>query len=353
MDLFSPQVSEDRLHQHFRRISQNLPSNVYCRKILENWVEGFPDRDGKFVKEFQTTFNSSFWEIYLHAALRELSATFDWNYHAPDFVVSIKGIEFLIEATTANAAQDGVPEWSKSLTPPQPGEIKFNELNRVSIIRLANAFMNKSSHYLEKYSKLEHVRDKPFVIAVAPFEQPWFNLQVFRAIEALLFDYYVDEDEYLANPEQFPNGPEGRSLGSIKKDNGSEIELGFFDCDRFSHVSAVVFSSTATWGKVEALSGNPLSVVATHWETPDGIKRIVTKGGEIGETVTDGLRVYHNPFAKHPLSLEAFRSDRLVQVWADPKSREMTFENAENALHLRQAMIVNPTDDFKERSVKE
>lgn len=32
---------------------------------------GFEDRDGKFVKEFQTTFNSSFWELYLFACLRD------------------------------------------------------------------------------------------------------------------------------------------------------------------------------------------------------------------------------------------------------------------------------------------
>jgi len=350
VDLFTPQIEGDKLHQHLRRICEDLPSNEYCRKVIEQWVDGFPDRDGKFVKEFQTTFNSSFWEIYLHAALRELGAEFDWSYYAPDFVLRIKGSEFLLEATTANAAKDSLPEWSKSLTPPQLGEIKFNELNRVAIIRLANAFMNKSTHYLDKYSKLEHVKDKPFVIAIAPFEQPWFNLQVFRAIEALLFDFYVDEDEYMANPSRFPDGPESKSLGSVAKDNGSEIELGFFDCDRFSHVSAVVFSSTATWGKVEALSGNPMSVIATHWETPEGITREISSGGKIVESITDGLRVYHNPYAKHPLSPEAFRKERLVQVWTDPDAREMVFEEAEKALHLRQAMIINQTKGFGEAS---
>ena len=40
------------------------------RAVLENWAQGFEDRDGKFVQEFQLTYESSFWELYLYAALR-------------------------------------------------------------------------------------------------------------------------------------------------------------------------------------------------------------------------------------------------------------------------------------------
>lgn len=35
--------------------------------VLPGWPTDFEDRDGKFVTEFRTTFNSSFWEFYLHA----------------------------------------------------------------------------------------------------------------------------------------------------------------------------------------------------------------------------------------------------------------------------------------------
>lgn len=342
MDLFTPQVNEDRFHPHFKTISGNRPSNLYARRVLENWLEGFPDRDGKFVKEFQTTFNSSFWEIYLYAALRELGAEFDWQHHAPDFVLSIDNTEFSLEATTANAARGATPEWEKSFVPPTTKELDFNEINRTAIIRLANAFMNKANHYTDKYSKLEHVRNKPFVIAIAPFEQPWFQLQVYRPIEALLYDYYVDEQEYLADPDRFPGGLEGKSLGSVTKDNGSEIELGFFDCEKFSHVSAVVYSSVATWGKVDALSGNPMMLVNTRWETLDGVISRTTKLGEVGETIIDGLRVYHNPYANYPLPTGAFKQSGVVQTWADPKKREIFFEGRESTLISRSAIVINP-----------
>jgi hypothetical protein len=347
MDLLTPLVTEDKLHQHFKVISGDRPSNGYARKVLEAWLEGFPDRDGKFIQEFQTTFNSSFWEIYLHAALRELGAEFYWKHYAPDFILSVEQTEFVLEATTANAAQGSVPEWSKSLVPPAREEIDLNEINRVAIIRLANAFMNKATHYIDKYSKLEHVKGKPFLLAIAPFEQPWFNLQVYRPIEALLYDYYVDEQEYLANPERFPGGLESKSLGSVTKDNGSEIELGFFNCERFSHVSAVVFSNVATWGKVDALSGNPMMVVSTQWETDQGISHRTASFGKVGETIIDGLRIYHNPYAKHPLPANIFKRPGVVQTWTDPDKMEMMTEGRENSLTLRSAFVINTVDSLE------
>jgi hypothetical protein len=63
------------------------PQYLPERRVLEEWAKGFIDRDGKFVNEFQTTFESSMWELYLNAYLRELGATLNFSHHAPDFVV--------------------------------------------------------------------------------------------------------------------------------------------------------------------------------------------------------------------------------------------------------------------------
>ncbi|MDD1466565.1 hypothetical protein MEO43_14965, partial [Dolichospermum sp. ST_sed5] len=64
MNIFTPVVPDAEQHQHFRLIAQ---SGLYEPEIevLKNWADRFVDRDGKFIKEFQTTFNSSFWELYL------------------------------------------------------------------------------------------------------------------------------------------------------------------------------------------------------------------------------------------------------------------------------------------------
>ena len=339
MDLLTPLFDSEKLHQHFQSITDGRSGREYSREELLRWLEGFPNRDHKFVKEFQTTFNSSFWEIYLYAVFRDYGFSFDWAYPAPDFLVTKGSSTFTIEATTANHAAGEKPEWEEDLTPEFFDKIDFNELNKLAIIRLANAFCSKSDKFKDKYCNHAHVNGRPFVLAIAPFEQPGFNLQAYRAIEALLFDYYVDEAEFLAAPEKFPHGLQGKSLGSVQKSNGTEIELGLFDCKRYSHISAVIFSSLATWGKVESMCGNPFTTVSTVWSEPDGkMRRNVSSGGDISEVLTDGLRIYHNPYATHPLSHELFRKVGVVQVWAEVESRSLYSEQVDNCLQSRMSM---------------
>jgi hypothetical protein len=61
MDLFTPIVGEAEQNPNFRTISKQ--SNQFNLDVVNGWASGFQDRDGKFVKEFQTTFDSSFWEL--------------------------------------------------------------------------------------------------------------------------------------------------------------------------------------------------------------------------------------------------------------------------------------------------
>ena len=60
MNLFAPIVAESKMHPNFRNILAT--GNGYNFDVLHDWARGFVDRDGKFVEEFQTTFNSSFWD---------------------------------------------------------------------------------------------------------------------------------------------------------------------------------------------------------------------------------------------------------------------------------------------------
>lgn len=90
MDIFTPIVEENKLHPHFLKIIQE--PDIFAKKVLLEWADGFVDRDNKFVLEFQTTFNSSFWELYLFACLKELNLQVDFSYYSPDFVVKKKTI---------------------------------------------------------------------------------------------------------------------------------------------------------------------------------------------------------------------------------------------------------------------
>ncbi|SHO58727.1 hypothetical protein [Vibrio quintilis] len=345
MDLFTIKVPEEKLHPNFRNVS--VPGREIERNLFNSWAEGFSDRDKKFVKEFQTTFNSSFWEIYLFQVIKEFGYSVNWEYPAPDFDVTSQFSSFIIEATTANAANGKPNEWDKMFTEEEIEKTKrFTEINREAMIRLANSFLSKSRKYMRSYSKLSHVKNKPFVLAIAPFEQPHFNLQYNRPVNAVLYNQYVDEDVHLDNPSKYPMGPPTVELDFVEKDNGAEVPLGFFANEEFEHISAVVFSCTASWGKLSAMGldfGSNVEVRSVWSSSKEGIpeKRVLTNQ-EYVETTVDGLQVYHNPFARTPLPNQVFDKKGVVQTYFNPYTKEITRNGLEHALYFRNVVRLTP-----------
>lgn len=315
MKLFDPILPEASQHRNFKTTLSLR--NAAERDIVSQWVDGMPNRDNKFVEEFQRSFNSSFWEIYLHGLFKEYGFEMDWAHQSPDFWLKTNHGEVLIEAVTANAAMGAVPEWER------PGVLdemiaakNFWPLNREAIIRLSNAMLSKLRRYNDYYRTLPHVGRKPFVIAIAPFEQPYFNHQYDRAIRALLYDEYVDETAFYKNRAKYPIGPPTVQLGSVEKDNGTTIDLGLFLNDGWPEVSAVIFSCAATWGKASAMSPvERIGWIASSWgDGPDGqpVRRRDRLGAAF-ETISDGLQVFHNPHARYPLNLGIFRRKGVIQ----------------------------------------
>lgn len=337
MNLFDPVVADDKQHKNF--VSIMKLSKEVDRIELLRWCNGFPDRDNKFVKEFQTTFNSSFWEIYLYALFKEINFKMDWSHSSPDFVFEYKNKKIVVEATIAAAASGKPPEWEKDILNGTP--TRFKNMNMESIIRLSNSISSKYRKYKSSYSKLSHVKSNPFVLAVAPFEQPHFNLQCEVPIMALLYDFYVDEDAYNDRSHLYPNGPPGVSLGLVEKDNGSEIELGLFEDAGHSDISAIILSTTATWGKVEAMATETQHrFVNTVWWSEEERKPIYISSvtDNDSESIMDGLYVFHNPFAKKPLEPETFRHKGVTQVFVDPVTRKITKERNGLCLMHRQTL---------------
>lgn len=315
MDLFTPIVSKDLQHPNFFNVLS--PDRNGERKVVEEWAKGFPDRDNKFVHEFQTTFNSSFWELYLHGLFKSYSFEMNWTKNSPDFWLHTPVGDVIVEAVTANAAEGAKPEWEKTASMTENVKNKiFWPLNREAIIRLSNALLVKYRKYIKSYRNLSHVPGKPFVIAVAPFEQPDFQHQYDRAMRALLYNDYVDEDEYYRNPERFPFGPRSKRLDTIEKDNGASFDLGMFESDAYSEISAVIFSCVATWGKAVAMSTQPrIGQVTTAWGTTATGETKARKHpiGIPSEVTSDGLQIFHNPYAKIPLDRSIFRKGGVVQ----------------------------------------
>ncbi|WP_166109308.1 hypothetical protein [Pseudoalteromonas sp. Z9A5] len=342
MGLFDPKFEKEKLHKNYLEVLRTVQAED--RQEFIRWFSGFPDRDGKLVDEFQTTFNSTFWEIYLYQTFSSFGASFDWGHAAPDFDISIGGKDLIIEATIASNTQGKTPEWEKDLSMPLPEKFKFRPMNIESIIRLANAVTSKQAKYHKSYKDKPHVSNKPFVLAIAPFEQPYFNLQYETPVMALLFDYYIDEDAYNKNPEAYPNGPPGVSLGYVEKDNGSKIQLGMFENKDYAEISAIIFSTTATWGKVEAMSKNMNidRTIFSVWysENIDSPVKIETPNILYSERIQDGLIVIHNPYATIPLDPSVFEVSGVTQIFVDKVTRKIRHQRNGNVLMHRQVINI-------------
>ncbi|MDI6449388.1 hypothetical protein [Anaerobaca lacustris] len=341
MNLFSDVVPENQQHPNYVAIKD---ASVYgCEhRVLRAWAEGFVDRDRKFVKEFQTTFNSGFWELYIHAVLKEYAFRIDFAHDRPDFVIA-GPFEFVIEAVTANAACDKPAEWETRLDASALLSMNLNSLNREAIIRASNAIDGKVRKYREHYCNLDHVRDRPFVLALATFDQPYFHLEYNRAILAALYDYYVDEEQTVSGRLVFNIPVPAYPLGTVTKPSGASVELGVFSDSRCEDISAVIFSCTATWGKVRALAKNEGQHVGFRAVRLDSTGRPYAVGAwkdQYEETLLDGLQIYHNPYARHPLPFDLLKADGVVQHYWDPGAHLWVVEGIEKSLAWRMCMGV-------------
>lgn len=311
MDLFAPIAPASKWHPIFAMLCRS--EYVAERAVLEGWAQGFVDRDGKFAYEFQTTFEPCLWELYVHAFLRSIGATIDFSQRSPDFVAR-KGIRFCVEATIAAPPCRGTPPYGK-LNDKIPDD--FGKFNAHSTIRICNSFTSKVERYRVKYSQSPHVRDNPFVIAIASFDQPFSHFAASRPIMTALYGVYFDED---ATMRLGTKSVVRYQVEYVNKAKGINIPLGYFSDKLYSEVSAVIYSSLATWGKVRALADNPgaPSVYTSFHPNSSSILPIVRRmaKADYKEHLLDGLYVFHNPYADHPLGPDVLAHERVAHFYA-------------------------------------
>lgn len=318
MDLFTPIVPTEKLHPIFRLLMaiNNQPE----RDVLNVWANKFIDRDNKFVQEFQTSFESSMWELYIHATLREIGAIIDFSQQSPDFVASKNGIDFCIEATIAAPPQGGEKAFGVGKPNIMPEGQKI--FNRDSTIRVCNSFTSKYKKYIQTYKDMAHVKQKSFIIALAPFDRPLSYLSANIPIIAALYGMYHDEELTI---ERSAKELICIPVDTVIKNGKIPIKLGYFTNNEYSDISAIVYSPVATWGKIRALAQkNELSIFNTiHPGTGDSLepeKRVASKS-EYNEKILDGIYIFHNPFAKIPLPIEVFKHQSIAQYYVDPTGK--------------------------------
>lgn len=372
LDLFTPRFQEKNLHNHFRLILAD-PEYAKVQPIIENWATGLLDRKGesqKFINEFQTTFNSSMWELYLNRALIDLGCNVDFSKSAPDFFVRGPGnYEFNIEAVIS----DQPPTTNQQQT------LNEQDFKTRGALKLAGKIRDKLNLYRgsngkkHPYCSMNHVRGRPFVIAIAPFDSELSLTQNNELINMVLFG--------LAPPAlEGPDLGKQDKITSLLKPSGARVEMGIFTNDSFKEISAVFFSTVGTFGKAVVESkidrlvratryrvidkdritlGSELWKIGTHRYQFDALNYLLTQRREsehqIGgadmliqhssfhrETHLDGLQVYFNPYAEVPFEPQFPWPAEIALNYYDVKSGEHIQAHPDGALVSRQVYELTP-----------
>ncbi|MEZ9074085.1 hypothetical protein AB4453_16965 [Vibrio atlanticus] len=364
IDLFKVIVDEKKLHPLFKQVL-NEPAYAKTHPIINEWGEGLLDRSGeakKFVTEWQTTFNSSFWELYLNKAFKDLGYKIDYSKASPDFnLISPNNRNISVEAVTSNPSTQQTLKLDKQ-------QIE-TELLDESTLKLAGKIRDKHILYMgdgkkkHPYSSLDHVQGNPFVLAVAPFDKQLAQGQNNTAINRVLYG--------LEPPKNY-HDPQGTVKCVINK-NGKEVELGIFTNDSYKEISAVIFSTTGTFGKAVSMAGIASFVRVTRLRrmgieefiTNEGLDKLgrsvnpisdgydifserIFSGGEIcghdmyfynaihhNETHLDGLQIYHNPYALHPLESDDFDAPEVVHYFYDTEDQTMRIKYRDHSMVSR------------------
>ncbi|EOZ8450913.1 hypothetical protein ACQXSR_005753 [Escherichia coli] len=128
---------------------------------------------------------------------------------------------------------------------------------------------------------------------------------------ALLYGQYYRPSEKNFSEERFIYRPEDNNI-----DEKEKIPLGIFSLKEYADVSAIVFSSTVSLGKLSALCSSSDNKIIHVWYDGDlrePFKITIDKK----EKLTDGLFVFHNPLAKKPLPISVFECENICQFYSD------------------------------------
>lgn len=313
IDLFSLAVPPEKLHPSFDSVCRGdhwLPA----RSIMSEMMRHFIDVDGNFVEQFQTTgFDARVWELYLYAALLELGLFVSKPDPAPDFLVTDGKRKIFIEAVTVNSTS-GEPLPRPEDPPAMRSPESILELNKSKIpIKYRNALWKKLKRKTP-YWTLPDVRGCPLVFAIADFHEKqsmtWTSTGLFHYLYGQSHEFWRDDDGKLivsSNPIE------------VHEYEGKRVPSGFFMQPDAQNISAVIFSASGTISKFNRMGrfagfGHPDQVMMRmgfkhrHDENatvPDYFT-IDVQPGKATEKWAEGISMFHNPNALHPVDPEIF-----------------------------------------------
>jgi hypothetical protein len=314
VDLFEPVVAETRWHPSFRLLrtfDQWSPAVGVLREMMRHFV----DIDGNFVEQFQTTgFDSRLWELYLYAYMMEEGLYVERPKQAPDFSVSDGNEKVFIEAVIVGPTDNA--EQTPEELPPERSQEELMELLRGKVaIKFGSALYSKLSRK-PPYWELPHVAGRPLVFAIADFHEKqsmtWTTSALIEYLYGVTHDFKFDRNGQLIISALHLETHEYQ---------GKKIPSGFFRVPDATHVGAVLFSSSGTISKFNRkgrLAGFGIPNMRLvryglcHDHAPNAAvpRRFMREiePGKCEESWGEGLSMYHNPNAIHPVPIDLFPS---------------------------------------------
>ncbi len=305
-----------------------------------------PNPDTNFVTDFQTSnFASRLFELYLLACFREQGLVVRQDHVSPDFRIEKDGDECWIEAVTANSETPragGIGNWVHAPTD------RNERLTGAPAERFAKTLRGKLQR---NYHELDHVKGRPFALAIADFHVSGSMVWSREALPTYLYGLRADVEG---------KGAQRRAIGTpISNLTGKHgIPAGLFRDPGFAHLSAVIFSNAGTLAKFNRmgfLAGwRPPGLTMIRRgilfdRTPGALEPIdfeLSVGSAEyqslwpwGEAWCQELEIFHNPQAMHPIPFDLipgathwFEHDGDVEcstIWANSVISSIT--------HLRMA----------------
>jgi hypothetical protein len=301
MDLFNEIVPKDKQHHGFNIIARE-PRFEAGRNIINEIANSFIDNDGHFVREFQSVnFNARLWEMYLHVYLHTQGLQINNKHAAPDFEVDYFGEKYFIEAVTVNSS--GNPT-RPDLPPPEDLQQIAERLSDYMPIKFGSPLFSKLQH---KYWEKEHVKEHPLLFAIHDYHNDNSMTWSRTALSEYLYGVKVNLVEGKATLQKI----------EFHEWEGKKIPSGFFNLEGAENISAVLFSNQATipkfnrMGKIAGLGSKDVKMIRQGFlYNPDGPRPIPFSKNiddpDYEESWSDGLIMYHNPYAIRKVNPDAF-----------------------------------------------
>lgn len=313
--LFQVQDARDEtLNRSFRAVLQSAAHQGTRSLIEQAWAE-LPDPDPNFVSEFRGAgFDARIWELYLYRVFTEQSFIVTQEEGGLDFVVRGRRCAFHVEASVARPAEHNEASW-----PPDMGLV---EMQTRWALKLGSRVHSKRRELRKKKKSLPEGAQVVFAIA------PFFGLRGHSLSAASLLPVLYGVG--------FDHADVGKPLSEIRTIPAEHLEIGgksikgaMFQQSGMESVSAVLFSNTGTVAKFHRMH---------QQHEPTAGYRVFRQGSahnhareaseprpfsyEVGvghhrESWSEGLTIFHNPWALKPLPRPLLRHAADVRLQPD------------------------------------